>query len=62
MAGFVIFLSLQYYDRLAALASPGVARTLLGALWLLLLAPVIATVAMPLKARQRRWEEVGRVR
>jgi putative peptide zinc metalloprotease protein len=54
MAGFVIFLSLQYYDRLAALAPPGVVWTLLGALWLLLLAPMIATVAMPLKARRRQ--------
>ncbi|WP_217923587.1 FHA domain-containing protein [Miltoncostaea oceani] len=52
-AGFVILLSLLYYDRLTAIAPPEVVWTVLGALYCLLFVPVIAVVARPLLQRRR---------
>ncbi len=51
--GFVIILSLLYFDRLTAIASPEVVWTVLGAFYLLLFVPVAITVGKPLLARRR---------
>jgi putative peptide zinc metalloprotease protein len=50
--GFVILLSLLYYDRLAAIAPPEVVWTVLGALYLLLFVPVAFVLGRPLVARR----------
>lgn len=51
--GFVILLSLLYFDRLTAIAPPEVVWTVLGALYLLLFVPVAVVVGRPLLKRWR---------
>jgi putative peptide zinc metalloprotease protein len=52
-AGFVIILSLVYFDRLTAIAPPEVVWTVLGAFYLLLFVPVGFVLGRPLIARRR---------
>ncbi len=52
--GFVILLSLLYFDRLTAIAPPEVVWTVLGAFYLLLFVPVAIVVGRPLVARRRQ--------
>jgi putative peptide zinc metalloprotease protein len=52
--GFVILLSLLYFDRLTAIAPPEVVWTVLGAFYLLLFVPVAIVVGRPLIARRRQ--------
>ena len=51
--GFVIVLSLLYFDRLTAIAPPEVVWTVLGAFYLLLFVPVGMVVGRPLLQRRR---------
>lgn len=51
--GFVILLTLLYFDRLTAIAPPEVVWTVLGAFYLLLFVPVAVTVGRPLVQRRR---------
>jgi putative peptide zinc metalloprotease protein len=51
--GFAAVMSLRYEAVLQRLVAPGVAHVLLGALWLLLLVPLIAMVGVPLLDRLR---------
>jgi putative peptide zinc metalloprotease protein len=51
--GFAALMSLRYEAMLERLVAPGVAHVLLGALWLLLLAPLVAMVGVPLLDRLR---------
>jgi putative peptide zinc metalloprotease protein len=59
MAAFVVVLSLQYYDRLAALAPNAVVWTGLGLFYLVLLVPLISLVAGPIGARLRARTTAG---
>ncbi len=52
-AGFVIILSLVYFDRLTAIAPPEVVWAVLGAFYLLLFVPVGFVLVRPLLARRR---------
>jgi putative peptide zinc metalloprotease protein len=52
-AGFVIILSLVYFDRLTAIAPPEVVWAVLGAFYLLLFLPVGFVLGRPLMARRR---------
>ena len=52
-AGFVIILSLVYFDRLTAIAPPEVVWAVLGAFYLLLFVPVGFVLGRPLIARRR---------
>lgn len=52
-AGFVIILSLVYFDRLTAIAPPEVVWVVLGAFYLLLFVPVGFVLGRPLMARRR---------
>jgi putative peptide zinc metalloprotease protein len=52
-AGFAIILSLVYFDRLTAIAPPGVVWAVLGAFYLLLFVPVGFVLGRPLLARRR---------
>ncbi|HET6689668.1 MAG TPA: hypothetical protein VFG74_02285, partial [Miltoncostaeaceae bacterium] len=52
-AGFVIILSLVYFDRLTAIAPPEVVWAVLGAFYLLLFVPVGFVLGRPLMARRR---------
>lgn len=56
--GFVIILSLLYFDRLTAVAPPGVVWSVLGAFYLLLFVPVALMVGRPLLKRRGATREV----
>jgi putative peptide zinc metalloprotease protein len=61
-AGFVIVLSLRYYDRLSALAPHSVVSAGFGAFFLVLLIPAVLALGMPLLRRARVGpSEVNRV-
>jgi putative peptide zinc metalloprotease protein len=61
-AGFVLMLSLRYYDRLSALAPHGLVVAGFVAFFVVLLAPVALTLGMPLLRRARfGTTEVNRV-
>jgi putative peptide zinc metalloprotease protein len=50
-AGFVIFMSLRYQERLLAVAPDGLVWVLLGSVWALVLVPVAVGVIRPLRGR-----------
>ena len=52
-AGFVIVLTIMYEDRMEAIAPPEVVWSVLGALYVLLFAPVAFVVGKPLRERRR---------
>jgi putative peptide zinc metalloprotease protein len=61
-AGFVVVLSLRYYDRLAALAPHGLVVAGFAGFFVLLLLPVVFALGLPLLRRARfGTEEVNRV-
>ena len=59
--GFVVILSILFYDRLTAIAPPEVVWGVLGALYLLLFVPVVLVIGRPLfeRLRGRRREVLG---
>ena len=52
-AGFVIYMSLRYQERLLTLAPDGLVWVLLGCLWALVLLPAAVGVMRPLRGRAR---------